>query len=58
MWEEHCYHYKSDFSQRKLKKAQGGAGGPRADREARINRNIFISAQEAHNLDPTYDAVF
>ena len=53
MWEEHCYHYKSDFSQRKIKKFTNHKSA-RGDREARLNRNIFITAQEAHNLDPTY----
>ena len=53
MWEEHMYHYKSDWSQRKLKKALASRAQRNAT-EARIQRNIFLSAEEAHVLDPTY----
>ena len=48
-WEEHTYHYKFDVSQRKLKKIFG-IKHPKSDREARIYRNIFVTAAEAHNL--------
>ena len=53
MWEEHTYHYKSELSHRKLAIVQH-AKGKRSRKDARLNRNMFLTAEEAHNLDPTY----
>ena len=68
MWEEHCYHFKSDWSQKKLKqyyyknrsvncrlklwKIKGFRDT--ADRHARLPRNFYLTAEEAHAFDPTY----
>jgi len=52
MWEEHMYHFKSDWSQIRLKKAMKKRSN--SYRHVGINRNFFISAEEAHTFDPTY----
>ena len=67
MWEEHCYHFKSDWSQKKLKQyyyknrsvtliSLLKINGFRAtsDRHARLPRNFYLTAEEAHAFDPTY----
>jgi len=53
MWEEHTYHFKSDYSHRKLALFQR-TKGRRVSKDARLNRNMFFTAEEAHNIDPTY----
>jgi hypothetical protein len=49
MWEEHCYHFKSDWSQKKLKRHRNNQ-----DRVGNLKRNFFLTAEEAHAYDPTY----
>merc|ERR1712137_789444 len=48
MWEEHMYHFKSDWSQKKMKNRS------QAPRGYNLNRNYFLSAEDAHAFDPTY----
>ena len=52
MWEEHMYHFKSDWSQKKLKKHMKNRS--QAQRRYALNRNYFLSAEDAHAFDPTY----
>ena len=52
MWEEHMYHFKSDWSQKKLKKHFKNRS--QAQRRYALNRNFFLSAEDAHAFDPTY----
>jgi len=52
MWEEHCYHFKSDWSQKKLKRHLKQRNNQ--DRVANLKRNFFLTAEEAHAYDPTY----
>lgn len=66
-WEEHTYHQKLDWSMKRLKSYYKNTH-ERADREARLRRNFWITAEEAHllglrevfsftkiiYLDPTY----
>ena len=52
MWEEHMYHFKSDWSQKKLKKHMKNRS--QAPRSYGLNRNYFLSAEDAHAFDPTY----
>ena len=52
MWEEHMYHFKSDWSQKKLKKHMKNRS--QAPRHYGLNRNYFLSAEDAHAFDPTY----
>ena len=52
MWEEHMYHFRSDWSQKKLKKHMKNRS--QAPRGYRLSRNFFLSAEDAHAFDPTY----
>ena len=46
------YHFKSDWSQKKLKKHMKNRS--QAPRGYNLNRNYFLSAEDAHAFDPTY----
>ena len=46
------YHFKSDWSQKKLKKHFKNRS--QAQRRYALNRNFFLSAEDAHAFDPTY----
>ena len=48
-WEEHTYHQKLDWSMKRLKSYYKNTH-ERADREARLRRNFWITAEEAHLL--------
>ena len=48
-WEEHTYHQKLDWSMKRLKSYYKNTH-ERTEREARLRRNFWITAEEAHLL--------